>query len=669
MDETIKPSLAVRLRRLLIGGARDPHDPAMFHKLSLIAFFAWVGLGADGLSSSCYGPSEAFLQLGKYPHLAIFVALGTAFTIIVIVSSYSQIVELFPTGGGGYLVASHLLSPGIGMVSGCALIIDYVLTIALSIASGTEAIFSFIPLHWHFLRVWVAAAGVIVLMALNMRGVKEAVVPLLPVFLLFVLTHAFAIVYVLVTYAPHLGGMAHETVSEVRSLQADVGLFGVLFLILRAYSMGAGTYTGIEAVSNGLPILRDPKVKTAKRTMLYMAVSLVFMVIGLMLAYILCGAKYEEGKTLNAVILETMTGNWGHGAGGLFVLATLFSEAAILFVAAQAGFLDAPRVLSNMALDRWFPGRFAMLSDRLVMQNGVVLTGGAALAIMLIAGASVRYLIVLYSITVFITFVLSQLSMVRHWWQSRKTHESWKKGICINGTGLVLTSFILVSVTIAKFTEGGWITLLVTGALITLAVTVRRHYERTRKLLGRLDTLVEASAMIVDPQGSTAPGSAQPKAPAFIPDAKTAILLVNGFNGLGLHTLFGVIRIFGGGFKNFVFVQVGVVDAGTFKGAAELDRLKAHTTGELGRYVQYMNREGFYAETYSALGTDVVEEITKLAPVILKQFPQGVFFGGQLVFPEDTIFTRLLHNYIVFAVQRKLYSRGIPFMILPIRVQ
>ena len=662
MDDEIEPSLVTRLRRLVIGGARDPHDPDTFHRLSLIAFFAWVGLGADGLSSSCYGPPEAFLMLGTHTHLAIFVALATVFTIIVVATSYSQIVELFPSGGGGYLVASRFLSPTVGMISGCALIIDYVLTIALSIASGTDAIFSFVPIEWHFLRVWAAVLGVLVLTALNMRGVRESVLPLLPVFMLFVITHAFAILYALAVNATHLGEMAQDTVAEVKTLTSQAGVLGVLFVVLKAYSMGAGTYTGIEAVSNGLPILREPKVQTGKRTMLYMASSLVFMVIGLMLAYLLCDVRFVEGKTLNAVMLEIITSHWREGLGVPFVLVTLFSEAAILFVAAQTGFLDGPRVLANMALDRWFPNRFAMLSDRLVTQNGILLMGGAALTLMFVAGASVQYLIVLYSITVFITFVLSQLSMVRHWWQARRSEQPWKKGICINGIGLVLTSFILVTLVIAKFKGGGWITLLATGALIALAVCVKRHYEHTRKLLGRLDDLVAATMASMQEPGSPS------RVPRYQPDAKTAIVLVNGFNGLGLHTLFGVVQMFKGIFKNFVFVQVGVVDAGTFKGAAELANLQSHIQTELDRYVTYMKREGYYAEGFSATGTDVVEEITKLAPQVFKKFPGAVFFGGQLVFPEDTLFTRLLHNYIVFAVQRRLYSRGITFIILPIRV-
>ena len=157
-----------KLKTLDIGGARNPFSPATYHSLSLAAFLAWVGLGSDGLSSSCYGPPEAFMALQGHTSLAIFVALAISVTIFVIGINYSQVVELFPTGGGGYFVASKLLSPSLGMVSGCALLIDYVLTIALSVASGTDAVFSFLPPEYFFFKLEFAVLGVIFLTVLNL---------------------------------------------------------------------------------------------------------------------------------------------------------------------------------------------------------------------------------------------------------------------------------------------------------------------------------------------------------------------------------------------------------------------------------------------------------------------------------------------------------------------
>lgn len=154
----------------------------------------------------------------------------------------------------------------------------------------------------------------------------------------------------------------------------------------------------------------------------------------------------------------------------------------------------------------------------------------------------------------------------------------------------------------------------------------------------------------------------------FDPKAKTAVFFVNGFNGLGLHTLFNAIRLFGTAFKNFVFIQVGAVDAGNFKGAEEVDHLKEHIRGEVDKYVEYMRQNGYYAEGHTSVAIDVVEEISKIAPEILERFPNAIFFGGQLVFQRDSLWTRLLHNHVVFAVQRRLYHQGIPLVILPIKV-
>ena len=358
----------------------------------------------------------------------------------------------------------------------------------------------------------------------------------------------------------------------------------MLFLILRAYSMGAGTFTGIEAVSNGMPILRDPKVKTATRTMNYMAVSLAVTVAGLMIAYLLFHVGHVPGQNAQRGPLRKHDVRMGAGARSAFVLVTLISEAVLLFVAAQTGFLDGPRVLSNMALDRWAPTRFASLNDRLVTQNGILIMGIASIVLMIYSGGSVKLLVIFYSINVFITFSLSQLGMVRHWWLARKKEEHWKKKLFINGVGLVLTSFILVSVVVLKFNEGGWLTIFITGSLVTLAVIIKRHYKRTGKLLGRLNGLVEIAE--ADRARYETKRRVGKKKQEVDPKAKTAVLFVNGFSGTGLHTLFTIMRVFSGIYKNFIFIQIGLIDSGLFKGAEEIEQLKEHIEKEADRYVE-----------------------------------------------------------------------------------
>jgi len=412
-------------------------------------------------------------------------------------------------------------------------------------------------------------------------------------------------------------------------------------------------------VSNGLNILREPRVQNGKRTMRYMAWSLALTAFGLFVAYLLFGLEIEPGKTLNATLFESLSASWGTG-GKVFVWVTLFSEAAILFIAAQAGFIGGPRVISNMALDRWLPSRFAVLSDRLVSQNGILVMSLLALGTVFLTHGSVGILVVLYSINVFITFSLSMLGMVKHWWQVRGKEAHWRRKLAVVAVGLFLTVFILVFVVVFKFGEGGWVTLVVTGALVLASLWVKRHYRQTKQLLRRLDQLVRASEVPVPMEVA--------QIPPVDTRAKTAVLMVNGYNGLGMHTLLNIQRMFSGVYKNWIFVHVGVVDAGNFKGVEELEALQHHVRDQADRYVQFMRRHGAYAEARTSVGTDVVSQTLAIAPDILKTYPQSTFFGGQLVFPEDTFFTRFLHNNIVFALQRKFYNLGVPFVILPVRV-
>src|SRR5215203_2771482 len=178
------------IKRLIYGKPRNVEDARTFHSLSLVALLAWVGLGADGLSSSAYGPDEAFRALGEHTGLAFFLALATAATVVIISYGYSRIIEQFPAGGGGYVVASKLLHERVGVVSGSALLVDYVLTITISIASGADAVFSFLPPSWSTWKLPVAFAGIALLSVMNARGVKESVTALVPVFSLFLVTHA-----------------------------------------------------------------------------------------------------------------------------------------------------------------------------------------------------------------------------------------------------------------------------------------------------------------------------------------------------------------------------------------------------------------------------------------------------------------------------------------------
>jgi amino acid transporter len=659
-------SINEKLKNTFIGKAKAIQDKGLFHKLTLVAFFAWIGLGADGISSSCYGPEEAFRNLQGHPSLAIFVALGTVFTIIIISSSYNQIVRLFPYGGGGYLVGSKLLSPTTGMISGSALIIDYVLTITLSVSSGADALFSFFSVEWQPYKLPFALMGVCFLILLNLRGVKESVLSLTPIFIVFIITHVVAILYGIFIHSSNIAAVASQTTHEINSTVSQLGFFATFFIILKAYSMGAGTYTGIEAVSNGMPILREPKVATARKTMFLMVISLSFMVLGLMICYMLFNVQLDTHKTLNAVLLDNLTAGWGYFWSRSFVLITLISEAALLFVAAQTGFIDGPRIMANMAIDHWFPKRFASLSDRLVTMNGVLLMGIGSIVIMLISKGSVALLVVLYSINVFITFTISQVGMVRHWWMMRGKQVSWKRKLAINGIGLVLTSFILVSVIILKFGQGGWVTLLITGILIFLAINIKRHYFKTAVRLQkvRLSAFKEIEKLI----GQRPCQDRNLKKVRFNKEGKTAIILVSGFGGTGLYTFLRILENFKGVYSNIVFIRVGILNSKIYRGTEELEQFKRQVKEDGEKYVKVANQFGLYGKSIWTIGTDPVNEIYRIVKRIRPKLSGAAFFGGQLVFSRAFYLSKLLHNHTIFSIQKRFFKFGIPIVIFPIKV-
>ena len=670
MTENLDGSqLAGKLKNIFIGKAKTLQDKSIFHKLSLIAFFAWIGLGADGISSSCYGPEEAFRNLGGHPMLAIFVAFGTVFTIFIISSSYSQIIKLFPHGGGGYIVGSKLLSPTVGMISGCALIIDYVLTITISVSSGTDALFSFLPEYMQVYKLGIAIGSVFLLILLNLRGVKESVVALTPIFVVFILAHVFIIVYGIALQAGNFHMAFHEISNQLNTSVLEVGRLGTLFLILKAYSMGAGTFTGIEAVSNGMPILREPRVKTAKNTMVLMAISLSFLVLGLMVAYALYNVQISPTKTLNAVLFDHVTAGWAPFWSKSFIGITLASEAALLIVAAQTGFIDGPRIMANMALDRWFPKKYASLSDRLVTMNGVLIMGISAIVLMAISRGSVAFLIVLYSINVFITFSISQLGMVRHWWIERVRLEHWRRKLAVNGIGFILTSFILVSVTVIKFMEGGWITLVITGLFILLAINIKRHYYKTtvrfmkvrQKAISDLHVSLQQVPSFVPNKAAAHIG--------FNPDAKTAIVLVKGFGGTGLHTFLRINESFKGIYQNYIFIRVGIVNSKVYKGSQELDHFKDLVKEDGKKYVNIANQFGFYGKSVWTIGTDPVEEVYRMVKKMMPLLQNPTFFGGQMVFSKTFALSQLLHNHTIFSIQKRFFKFGIPIVIFPIKVE
>ncbi|MFO0868827.1 MAG: APC family permease [Pirellulales bacterium] len=668
-NENEPPSLPTKVRTFLIGRPRDLTDKRIFHHVSLIAFLAWVGLGADGLSSSCYGPSEAFHHLthtptGSHTYLAMFLSLATIITVFVISACYSHIIEEFPSGGGGYLVASKLLGRPAGVLSGSALLVDYVLTVTVSIAAAGDALFGLLPAEWQTWKIWAEGAAILLLILLNLRGVKESVTFLLPIFLVFLVTHALLIAG---AFFLHLGSAGEVTRQILNSVQTnvarpEVGWIGLFSVFIYAYSMGAGTYTGIEAVSNSMPVMREPRVATAKRTMLYMAVSLAVTAGGLMVVYLLHDIQAVEGKTMNQVLTEAFVRETkldSLGLGPAFLWGTIISEGALLFVAAQAGFIDGPRVLANMSHDSYFPHWFGNLSERLATHHGILLMGAAALAALVYTGGAIGTLITMYSINVFLTFSLSMIGMLLHWWQARGSNSLWKRRVALFSLGTLLCLSILVVTIYEKFLVGGWVTVGVTGTLVAVCFTTHAYYERVNRRVRALNEALTRLPTRAEDLNTNDPDPEQP----------TAVILVGGYSGLGIHTMMNALRFTTNYYKNLVFVSVGVVDSGNFKGEEAMDELRLHTEQSLAQYVDLANRFGFPSTSFMAVGTDPVEELEHLCVQVVKRFPKSTIFAGQLIFSRESIFQHLFHNQTAFSLQRRLHWDGVPMVILPTRVR
>jgi amino acid transporter len=659
-----------RLQRALFGAPKDVKDPHAFHKLSLVALLAWVGLGADGLSSSAYGPEEAYRQLGEHTGLAAYLALAMAFTVLVISYGYSRIIEQFPSGGGGYLVASKLLGPRVGVVSGAALLVDYVLTITISIASGADAIFSFLPASWHSYKLGFAFAGIGALTVMNLRGIKESVKAIAPVFFVFLFTHALLLAIVIGGHFAQLPGVVRDVGADTGRAVSALGVVGALGLFVRAYSLGGGTYTGIEAVSNGVAMMREPRVPTARRTMLLMAISLALTASGLLLCYLLIHARPSDTKTLNAILFENVALRWHVGSiaiGPGFVILSLVSEGALLFVAAQAGFADGPRVMANMATDSWLPRRFSALSERLTMRNGVMLMASAALAALMYTRGAVSKLVVMYSINVFVTFSLSNIGMSRFWIRQRKQDPTWSRHLPAHLLAAGLCLVILAITVFEKFAAGGWLTLLITAAVTVLSFLIRRHYDLVVRAIRRLDQELPDPAE--QAAGSHGVGVARlPLKEPAIGDP-VAIVFVGGYGGLGRHALLTLQRMFPDHFSGVVFASVAVVDSDSFKGANEVEALEQRTRRSLAAYERFAAALGIWSTSACAVGTEVAVEAERLVLELRARYPSALVVAGQIIFEEDTFWNRLLHNETAFLIQRRLQHRAVPMIVLPVQLE
>ncbi|MCS7476668.1 APC family permease [Umezawaea endophytica] len=491
--------LATAAKRLVVG--RPFRSDRLAHTL-LPKRIALPVFASDAMSSVAYAPEEIFLVLSvaglSAYTLAPWVGLVVVAVMLVVVASYRQNVHAYPSGGGDYEVATVNLGRRAGLTVASALLVDYILTVAVSIASAMANIGSAVPyVATH--KVEFAVAAIVVLTAINLRGLRESgtafAIP----------TYAFMVgILLMIGYglfrAFVLGDQMHAESSSIEIRAEDDHLMGLafVFLVLRAFSSGCAALTGVEAISNGVPAFRKPKSRNAATTLLLMGLMAVTMLMGLIVLAQVTGVRMAEDpahQIVNAppgyeqkTMVAQIAGAVFEGFPvGFYFIASV--TALILVLAANTAFNGFPVLGSILAQDRYLPRQLHTRGDRLAFSNGIVFLAGAAVVLVIAFDAEVTRLIQLYIVGVFVSFTLSQLGMIRHWNRLLATEEDatarnrMRRSQTINTVGLVMTGSVLVVVLITKFTKGAWIAIAAMAAIYALMTAIRRHYDRVAEEL------------------------------------------------------------------------------------------------------------------------------------------------------------------------------------------
>ena len=643
---------------------KDPLSLETWRTAALVAVLAWAGVGADSLSSANYGPEEAYkaLHQGGHEPLVIWLALITALTVLVISLAYVQIIRLFPNGGGGYKAATRLVHPYAGLLSGSALVVDYSLTIAISVAAASDAMFNLVPHDWLQYKPFALAGGMGILLFLNLRGVRESVMVLAPIVFGFLIIHVALIGMGLAARSDVLVESVVRAEKHVETVVHDQGLWALIAVIATAYAAGAGTYTGIEALSENAHNLKQPRAQTGARAMALIAISLAVLAGGIMLLYTVWLPQMVEGRTLNAVVFDAtllkLFPNDELVRQIILGIAMVFA-ATLLLVAASSGFLGGPAVLAWMAIDKWAPHSFAHLSNKLVAQNGVLTMGVAASLLLLFTGGQVHSLVVLYSINVFLTFSLSITGLVRYNFTNRRGRPpiKWTIDTAISMVALLVAGSILITLFIAKFSQGAWVAVVVALLIAACGYWVRDHYRR-------FDTSMEKTfedLLIRDPDAAID----IPK-PAVM---KRPVGIVTGPHGAaGLHALMHAQRLFRGQFDSVLIISAGEVDAEAYGGHEALERLKTQVGERAGKIVAWCRDHGMPAKVYSGFSTDAVVTLEELCLKAREAYPNVIFVATRAMTKPHGWASTLLHGGTALNLQRRLHAHDAPLIVLPMRV-
>ncbi|MFD3913150.1 APC family permease [Streptomyces sp. NPDC088147] len=467
-------------------------------------------LSADALSSVAYGPEAllAVLVLGGTAGLAysVPVALAIIFLMLAVGLSYRQTIRAYPQGGGSYIVATDNLGRVPGLVAAAGLMTDYVLTVAVSVSSGMAAVTSAVP-GLADDAVLIGVLVIAVLLAGNLRGVRQAGA------LFAAPTYAFiiAIAALVAVGVYDAAGRDFEPV-PTPPLHAVEGVG--LLLVMRAFASGSTAMTGIEAISNAVPAFKPVSWRNARTTLSWMIGLLIALFAGTMAMVYLEGVIPESQETVLSQLAHR-----SFGSGPMYVV-TQAATALVLLLAANTAYNDFPRVLYLLARDNHAPRIFLRLGDRLAFSNGIILLSVAAVCVYVAFEGKTASLIPLYAVGVFLAFTLSQSGMVMHWWRGRDRH--WRKSLCFNATGALLSAVVFITAGITKFTEGAWLAILTVALFLLVTTRIRRHYDQVAEALRLHPQTIEVPSRTITPQpcAEPPPGAGAPSARTKYPETE-----------------------------------------------------------------------------------------------------------------------------------------------------
>lgn len=464
------------LRKFLVG---NPLETEQLTHERLPKWKALAVFSSDALSSVAYATQEILLALIVVSHAAtnwsLPIALGITVLLLVVTISYWQTIKAYPNGGGAYIVARENLGTYSGLITAAALLIDYILTVSVSVAAGVEAITSALPFLYEY-KEFMGCLAIFIVTVINLRGVRESgTIFSIPTYMFI---FSFGIMILCGYYQVWTGTIAvkapvfHETYPAV----------GV-YLLMRAFASGCAALTGVEAISNGVPAFKKPEARNAQMTMIWMSVILGAYFLSVTALSHMFGIMPSEDltETVPSMLARTILG------GGVAYYFVQFATASILFLAANTSFADFPRVCSLLAQDRFLPRQLAGLGDRLVFSKGIMILGIFSASLLVIFKGTTHFLVPLYAVGVFLSFTMSQAGMVRHHWVIRE--RGWHTSMVINGIGAIVTLAVLIDVAATKFLHGAWMVIAIIPVLVWWFRQTREHYRKAAAQLALVDSV------------------------------------------------------------------------------------------------------------------------------------------------------------------------------------